>query len=104
MILVGFAVLYRFAPCRRDAKWQWITWGSATATTFWIIGSVLFSFYVSHVASYDATYGSLGAVVVLLLWLWVAALFFLMGAEVDAELHARALIAGSPVAGLPTNR
>lgn len=103
VILTGFGVLYRFAPCRRNAQWRWITWGSATATTFWILGSVLFSFYVSHFGSYDATYGSLGAVVVLLLWLWVAALFFLMGAEVDAELHARALTTGSPTHGLPTS-
>ncbi len=103
VILIGFAVLYRYAPCRTRVRWQWITWGSATATTFWILGSALFSFYVSHFGSYDATYGSLGAVVVLLLWLWVAALFFLMGAEVDAELHARALATGSPTASLPTS-
>ena len=103
LILTGFAVLYRFAPCRTEARWQWITWGSATASTFWIVGSVLFSYYVSHFGSYDATYGSLGAVVILLLWLWVAALFFLMGAEVDAELHARALTTGSPTASLPTS-
>ncbi len=103
MVLVGFGVLYRFAPCRREARWQWITWGSATATTLWLLGSSLFSFYVSHFGSYDRTYGSLGAVVVLLLWLWVAAVFFLMGAELDAELHTRALSTGSPTRGLPTS-
>jgi membrane protein len=103
IILLGFAVLYRFAPCRARAHWQWISWGSATATTFWILGSALFSYYVGHFASYDATYGSLGAVVILLLWLWVAALFFLLGAEVDAELHARARATGSPTAALPTS-
>ena len=103
VILVGFAVLYRFAPCRRDAHWQWITWGSSIATAFWISGSVLFSYYVGHFGSYDATYGSLGAVVVLLLWLWVAALFFLMGAEIDAELHARALTTGSATSALPSS-
>ncbi len=102
VILVGFGVLYRFAPCRREARWQWITWGSATATTLWLLGSALFSFYVSSFGSYDRTYGSLGAVVVLLLWLWVAAVFFLMGAELDAELHARALTTGSPVREMPT--
>ena len=104
VMLLGFAVLYRFAPCRRDAHWQWITWGSATATVLWLLGSAAFSFYVSHFGSYDATYGSLGAVVVLLLWFWVAALVFLMGAEVDAELHTRALTTGSPTSGLPTSR
>ena len=103
VVLIGFAVLYRFAPCRGEARWRWITWGSATATTLWILGSVGFSYYVSHFGSYDATYGSLGAVAVLLLWLWVAALFLLLGAEVDAELHARALTTGSPTAALPTS-
>ncbi|WP_131118668.1 YihY/virulence factor BrkB family protein [Lichenihabitans psoromatis] len=104
IILLGFAVLYRFAPCRQKAKWEWITWGSATATALWLGGSWLFSFYVGHFGSYDATYGSLGAVVVLLLWFWVAALVFLLGAEVDAELHARARATGSPTKGLPTSR
>ena len=103
VILLGFAVLYRFAPCRANAHWQWITWGSATATILWLVGSALFSYYVGHFGSYDATYGSLGAVVVLLLWFWVAALVFLLGAEVDAELHARALATGSPTKGLPTS-
>lgn len=103
VILIGFAVLYRFAPCRTEPRWRWITWGSATATVFWLMGSALFSFYVSHFGSYDATYGSLGAVVILLLWLWVASLFFIMGAEVDAELHARALTTGSATAPLPTS-
>ena len=103
VILTGFAVLYRFAPCRRDAEWRWITWGSATATTLWLGGSALFSFYVGHFGSYDATYGSLGAAVVLLLWFWVAALVFLLGAEVDAELHTRALTTGSPTSELPTS-
>jgi membrane protein len=103
VILIGFAVLYRFAPCRRDAEWRWITWGSATATTLWLLGSALFSFYVGHFGSYDATYGSLGAAVILLLWFWVAALVFLLGAEVDAELHTRALTTGSPTSGMPTS-
>ena len=103
VVLTGFAVLYRYAPCRENPKWAWITWGSATATTLWLLGSAGFSYYVSHFGSYDATYGSLGAVVILLLWLWVAALFFLMGAEVDAELHARALTTGSPTHSLPTS-
>ena len=103
VILLGFAVLYRYAPCRREPKWRWITWGSATATTLWLLGSLLFSYYVSHFGRYDATYGSLGAVVVLLLWLWVAAVFFLLGAELDAELHMRALNTGSPTSGMPTS-
>ena len=67
----------------------------------WLIGSALFSVYVSRFGSYDATYGALGAVVVLLLWLWVSALVLLVGAEIDAELDQRATATGSPLAGVP---
>jgi membrane protein len=104
VILIGFALLYRFAPCRQNARWRWIAVGSATATVLWLGGSWLFSYYVGHFGRYDATYGSLGAVVVLLLWFWVAALVFLLGAEVDAELHARASATGSPTGRLPTSQ
>jgi membrane protein len=83
----GLAVVYRLGPCRDGSKWTWITWGAATATVLWLVGSALFSFYVSHFGSYDATYGSLAAPVVLLLWLWLSALVVLVGAEIDAELE-----------------
>jgi membrane protein len=102
MICFALAVLYRFGPCRERAKWRWITLGSATATLVWLIGSGLFSFYVSHFGSYDKTYGSLAAPVVLLLWFWLSALVVLLGAEVDAEMEhddgktARALPDGAP--------
>jgi membrane protein len=102
MICFALAVLYRFGPCREHAKWRWITLGSAAATLVWLIGSGLFSFYVSHFGSYDKTYGSLAAPVVLLLWFWLSALVVLLGAEVDAEMEhddgktARALPDGAP--------
>ena len=89
LALLGLAVVYRYAPSRQNPKWHWITIGSTTAAALWLIGSVLFSFYVSHFGSYNATYGSLGAVVVLLLWFWVTSLIVLVGAEVDAELQFR---------------
>lgn len=100
-VVLGFAVLYRFAPDRSHARWRWITWGSGIATILWLSGSVLFSFYVSHFSSYDATYGSLGAVVVLLLWFWVSSLVMVLGAEIDAELDVRATKTGSPTGGTP---
>jgi membrane protein len=99
MVVLGFAVLYRFAPHRSHPRWRWITWGSAIATALWIVGSVLFSFYVSHFGSYDATYGSLGAVIILLLWFWVSALVMILGAEIDSELDTRATNGGAPLAG-----
>lgn len=86
MVSFGIAVLYRFGPSRKVAHWRWITWGAACATAFWIAGSIGLSFYVSNFASYDATYGSLAAVVILLLWFWISALVILLGAEIDAEL------------------
>jgi membrane protein len=87
MVCVGIAIVYRVGPCRDASEWKWITWGAAIATVFWLVGSAVFSFYVSHFGSYDATYGSLAAPVVLLLWLWLSALVVLVGAEIDAELE-----------------
>jgi membrane protein len=87
LMCFSFAVIYRFAPCRAHPKWRWITWGAAIGTVLWIVGSALFSVYVSSFGSYDKTYGSLAAPVVLLLWFWVSALVVLVGAEVDAELQ-----------------
>jgi len=94
MIGFGLAVVYRFGPSRDLPKWRWITWGATIATGLWIAGSVAFSFYVSRFGSYDATYGSLAAPVILLLWFWISALVVLVGAEIDAELeHGDALSA-----------
>lgn len=101
VVVLGFAVLYRFAPFRSHARWQWITWGSAIATTLWLIGSILFSYYVRHFGSYDATYGSIGAVIILLLWFWFGALVMILGAEIDSELDIRATKGGAPTAGTP---
>lgn len=89
MVSLGIAVLYRFGPSRDKAEWRWMTWGAAIATALWIAGSLGLSYYVSNFGSYDATYGSLAAVVILLLWFWVGALVVLLGAEVDAELQGQ---------------
>lgn len=101
LVAVGFAVIYRYGPSRKRASWRWISWGSGIATVLWLGGSILFSLYVSEFGSYDATYGALGAVVVLLLWLWVSAIVLLVGAEIDGELDQRAETTGSPLAAVP---
>ncbi|HEX8388521.1 MAG TPA: YihY/virulence factor BrkB family protein, partial [Sphingomonas sp.] len=75
------AALYRYGPNRADAKWSWLTPGSAIATLLWLIGTALFGLYVSNFADYGATYGSLSAVIVLLTWLWLTAYVYLFGAE-----------------------
>ncbi|MEX2381184.1 MAG: YihY/virulence factor BrkB family protein [Opitutales bacterium] len=85
--ILGITLLYRFGPSRRQPKWKWLTWGSVTATLLWLIASALFSFYVANFGSYNKTYGSLGAIVVLLLWFWVSAFVILVGAELDAALE-----------------
>jgi membrane protein len=83
----GLAVIYRYAPSRNEPRWSWVSWGAAAATLVWIVGSALFSVYVGRFATYNKTYGSLGAVVVLLMWLWISAYAVLLGAELNAEME-----------------
>lgn len=91
-LLIGFvtlslSLLYRFGPCRKAAKWHWVTPGSLLATVLWVIASFLFSYYVGNIASYDVTYGPLGAVVGVMMWFWVTAYVVLLGAELNSELE-----------------
>jgi membrane protein len=85
--MTAIAAIYRYGPSRRQAKWRWISWGAAAATLLWLAASALFSLYVSSFGNFNETYGSLGAVIVLMLWLYLTAFFILMGAELDAELE-----------------
>jgi len=85
--LLALAIVYRYAPDRAEPKWQWISWGAATATTLWLLGSIAFTVFVSKVGSYDKTYGSLGAVIILLLWFYLSAYVTLVGAELNAEIE-----------------
>lgn len=91
ILLVGFmmalAILYRYAPSRNEAKWRWVSPGAVVAALLWVGASALFSLYVSQFGSYDKTYGSLGAVVVFLMWLFLSAFSVLLGAETNAELE-----------------
>lgn len=82
---LGIAATYRYAPDRHDAKWRWLSFGSMFATLLWLLATVGFGFYARTLGNYNATYGSLSAVVVLLMWLWVSAYAILLGAEVNAE-------------------
>ena len=83
--LVGLAVLYRYAPDRREAQWHWVSPGAICATALWIVASVAFTVYVSNFSSYDKTYGALGSVVVLLTWLYITAFVALFGAVINAQ-------------------
>jgi len=87
IVLLALAIVYRYAPDRAEPKWQWISWGAAAATVLWIAGSIGFTVYVSKVGSYDKTYGSLGAIIILLLWFYLTAYVVLAGAELNAEIE-----------------
>ncbi len=86
-LLLALSLLYRYGPSRRAARWHWVTPGSLIATVLWLAASTLFSLYVGHLASYDATYGPLGAVAGVMMWFWVSAYVVLLGAELNAELE-----------------
>ncbi|MBV9117162.1 MAG: YihY/virulence factor BrkB family protein [Acetobacteraceae bacterium] len=85
LFMVLLALLYRYAPDRRAPQWRWASPGAIVGSVLWIVGSILFSLYVGNFANYNATYGSLGAVVVLLTWLYLSAFVVLLGAEINAE-------------------
>ncbi len=82
------AVLYRYGPNRDAPQWRWVSWGAVLATVVWILASIAFSIYVSSFGSYNQTYGSLGAVIILLTWMWVSAFIVLMGAELQCRDRA----------------
>jgi membrane protein len=82
---IAIAAAYRYGPSRHDAKWRWLTFGSMLATFLWLVATVGFGAYAASLGNYNATYGSLGAVVVLLMWLYVSAYAILLGAEFNAE-------------------
>lgn len=84
---VALAVVYRYAPCREDARWSWVSWGSVLAATLWLGGSVLFSLYVQDFGSYGKTYGALGGVMILLMWFYLGSFAVLLGAELNAEME-----------------
>jgi membrane protein len=87
LFMTGLAVVYRFAPSRQKPRWRWVSWGAALSTFLWIVGSAAFSFYVTRFGGYQKTYGSLGAVVVFLFWLYLSAYVVLLGAELNSEME-----------------
>lgn len=85
--IFGLAIVYRFAPDRREAQWQWVTPGSLVAATLWLGGSLLFALYVRNWGSYGDTYGALGSVIVLLMWFYLTGYAVILGAEINSELE-----------------
>jgi membrane protein len=98
-VMLALALLYRFGPSRRTAKWRWVSWGSVVAALLWVAVSMLFSLYVASFDSYNRVYGSLGAGVGFVTWIWLSAVVVLLGAELNAETEhqtARDTTGGSP--------
>ena len=86
-LALALACMYRFGPSRQAPRWKWISWGSAIATLAWLAASALFSWYASNFGKFNETYGSLGAAVGFMTWLWISAILILLGAELDAEME-----------------
>ena len=87
LVLIGLAVLYRFGPSRPEPKWQWVSIGSLFAAIAWLASSVLLSWYFQRFADYNETYGSLGAGIGLMTWMWISIIVILVGAELNSELE-----------------
>jgi membrane protein len=86
-IMLLLAALYRYGPSRETAQWRWISAGSIVAAVVWVVASMLFSWYVASFGNYNETYGSLGAVIGLLTWMWLSTIIVLVGAELNAEIE-----------------
>jgi len=85
--LVALAILYRYAPDRDEPRWIWVSPGAFLALALWLLGSIAFSVYTGNFGKYNETYGSLGAVVVLMLWLLISSVAIMLGAEWNAEME-----------------
>jgi len=104
IVLVGVGVIYRFAPSRAPARFRWITWGAIFSTVAWFITSLAFSFYLDHFANYNATYGTLGALIGFMVWIWISIVILIIGAELNAELEHQTMQDTTTGAPLPMGR
>jgi membrane protein len=87
VVYAAIILLYRFGPSRERARWRWISWGAVAATSIWTITSILFSAYLTNIADYNATYGSLGALIGFMMWTWISVTILVAGAELNAEME-----------------
>jgi membrane protein len=99
IVTLTLAFLYRYGPSREKPQWRWITWGSGIAAASWLVVSILFSWYAENFGSYNKTYGSLGAIIAFMFWIWLSIIVVLIGAELNAETEhqtARDTTTGRP--------
>jgi membrane protein len=101
MLILALGILYRFGPSRPGARWQWLSIGTLAAGLLWVAGSSLLSWYLSNFGNYSATYGSLGAAIGLMTWMWMSAIIVLVGAELNSEIEHQTAIDTTVGPGLP---
>jgi membrane protein len=99
LLLTALAVLFRYGPSHSHPRWQWLSPGALAAALLWLAGSALLSWYLANFGNYTATYGSLGAAIGLMMWMWMSAIIVLCGAELNSEIDRQ--IYGTPQAGVP---
>lgn len=87
LVIVGLAVVYRYGPNRDAPKWRWVSWGSAIAAVIWLVASGAFALYAATAGTFASSYGSVGGVVVMMLWLYLTVLSILLGSEINAEME-----------------
>jgi membrane protein len=92
VVSLAISFIYRYGPSRERAQWRWLTWGSAFAAVAWLVMSILFSWYTESFGHFNETYGSLGAVIGFMIWMWLSNVVLLIGAELNAEMEHRTLV------------
>lgn len=92
LLLIALAVLYRYGPSRTTPRWQWLSVGAVAAVILWLVGSTLLSWYLSNFGDYSATYGSLGAAIGLMMWMWMSAIIVLCGAQLNSEIEHQTMV------------
>ena len=97
----GITMMYRYGPSREPAKLRWITWGATFSTALWLTASVLFSLYLENFADYNATYGTLGALIGFMVWTWISVIILILGAEINAELEHQTTVDSTTGTPLP---
>jgi membrane protein len=100
-VMIGLALLYRYAPNRKEAKFRWVSWGSVAAALLWLLVSGIFSLYIAYFGNYNVTYGSLGAAIILMLWFYWSAYAVLLGGELNAAMERRSARNSTPESAHP---
>jgi membrane protein len=91
LVAFGLTLIYRYGPSRTEPRWQWITWGGAFAAITWLAASALFSWYAANFGNFNKTYGSLGAIIGFITWMWLSIIVVLVGAKLNAEIEHRTM-------------